>query len=100
MIKKIIFCCLISLADTPSTCIKGLKSTFTFCLSWRSKYGEFSILGSGCDTKIVFTFILPQHGPPHRAIHGHSAGLRVVDGGALRDGARRGLVQIAEARFE
>lgn len=38
--------------------MKGIKSIFTFLFFLRDMYGEFSIVGAGCETKTDLTFIL------------------------------------------
>jgi hypothetical protein len=37
-------------------CVKGRKSTFTLHFFARSKNGDLSPSGFGCETNIVFTF--------------------------------------------
>ena len=52
----LIFCCLKSFDVTPSTWTNGLKSTLRLYFFARSKYGDFGLLGSGCETRIFFIF--------------------------------------------
>ena len=49
-----------SWAPIPSTWINGLKSILSLYLSPKSKYGDLSVSGLGCDTKIDFTFKLTK----------------------------------------
>ena len=46
------FSALNSFAERRSTCIKGRKSICTLYFFAMSKYGDFSELGAGCDTRI------------------------------------------------
>ena len=56
--RILIFCWRKSFDETPSTWTKGLKSTLRLYFFARSKYGDFGLLGSGCDTRIFFIFNL------------------------------------------
>ena len=50
------FCWRNSFGVTPSTFIKEQKSICTLCFSARSKYGDFPVVGFGCETRILLTF--------------------------------------------
>ena len=45
-----------SFAVTPSTFINDLNSNFNPNSSAKSKYGDFSVVGFGCETSIFFIF--------------------------------------------
>ena len=54
--RILILSCLNSFAVTPSTFIKDLNSNFNPNSSAKSKYGDFSVVGFGCETSIFFIF--------------------------------------------
>ena len=54
--RILIFCCRKSFEGIPSIWTKGLKSIFRLYFLASSKYGDFGLFGSGCDTKIFLIF--------------------------------------------
>jgi hypothetical protein len=56
--RRPIFCCLNSLGLSPSTLMNGRKTSSTPKSFAMSKYGDFSLDGSGCDIRIFFIFFI------------------------------------------